>query len=50
MFLASINAAVRRWLAYHRTVAALRALDTRELDDLGIRRSEIPLAAARAVR
>ncbi|MCA0422025.1 MAG: DUF1127 domain-containing protein [Proteobacteria bacterium] len=50
MFLASINAAVRRWIAYRRTVAALRALDTRELADLGIARANIPAVAARAVK
>lgn len=50
MFLASINAAVRRWIAYHRTVNALRSLDTRELADLGITRMNIPAVAARAVK
>lgn len=32
---------IRRWKAYNQTVRELSALDTRQLNDLGISRSDI---------
>lgn len=37
----------KNWRSYRRTVAELGALSNRELDDLGISRSEIPHVARR---
>lgn len=39
---------IKNWRSYRRTVAELGALSNRELDDLGINRSEIPHIAKRA--
>jgi uncharacterized protein YjiS (DUF1127 family) len=36
------------WRSYRRTVTELGALSNRELDDLGITRSDIPFIAKRA--
>ena len=38
----------KNWRSYRRTVTELGALSNRELDDLGITRSEIPFIAKRA--
>jgi uncharacterized protein YjiS (DUF1127 family) len=38
----------RDWRAYRRTINELSALSTRELNDLGITRSDIPFIARRS--
>lgn len=38
----------REWRSYRRTITELSALSNRELDDLGISRSDIPFVARRA--
>ena len=38
----------KNWRYYRRTMSELGALSNRELDDLGINRSEIPFIAKRA--
>ncbi len=38
----------KNWRSYRRTMSELGALSNRELDDLGINRSEIPYIAKRA--
>ena len=38
----------RQWRSYRRTVNELSTLTTRELDDLGICRSDIPFVARNA--
>ena len=38
----SMTDSFRRWRTYRRTVNELSSLTTRELDDLGISRAEIP--------
>jgi len=37
----------RNWRSYRKTITELGALSNRELDDLGINRSEIPSIAKR---
>ena len=49
MFLATLLAAVRKWLRYFGSVDALSRLSDRELDDLGIVRSDIRAVASHAV-
>jgi uncharacterized protein YjiS (DUF1127 family) len=39
-----------RWRRYNRTLAELKGLSNRELDDLGIGRSDIARVAREAVR
>lgn len=39
---------IKNWRSYRKTVAELGALSNRELDDLGIHRSEIPYIAKRS--
>jgi uncharacterized protein YjiS (DUF1127 family) len=41
MFITSILSAVHRWLRYRETLRELSRLSHRELDDLGIHRSDI---------
>jgi uncharacterized protein YjiS (DUF1127 family) len=41
MFLTTLLANIRSWLRYRETVRELSRLSNRELDDLGINRSEI---------
>lgn len=41
MFITSILSAVHRWLRYRNTLQELSRLTDRELNDLGIRRSDI---------
>ncbi|MBL4726450.1 MAG: DUF1127 domain-containing protein [Rhizobiaceae bacterium] len=38
----------RQWRSYRRTVNELNTLTTRELDDLGISRGDIPFVARKA--
>ena len=45
MFLSSILSAVNRWLRYRATVRQLAGLTDRELDDIGISRSDIASVA-----
>jgi uncharacterized protein YjiS (DUF1127 family) len=45
---ASLKSRFRVWRAYRRTCRELDALDTRELDDMGIARWQIPEIARRA--
>ncbi len=45
MFLSSLLAGINRWLRYHETVRELSSLSDRELDDLGINRSDIRAVA-----
>jgi uncharacterized protein YjiS (DUF1127 family) len=47
MFITSILAAVHRWLRYRGTLQELSRLTDRELNDLGIHRSDIPGVAWR---
>jgi uncharacterized protein YjiS (DUF1127 family) len=48
MFLSSILSAVHRWLRYRETLRELSRLSDRELNDLGIHRSDIPGVAWRS--
>ena len=48
MFLSALLAAVQNWLRYYGSVDALSRLSDRELDDLGIGRSDIRAVASRA--
>jgi uncharacterized protein YjiS (DUF1127 family) len=45
MFLSSILAGINRWLRYRETVRQLSGLTDRELNDLGISRSDISAVA-----
>ena len=45
MFLSSLLAGLNRWLRYRETLRELASLSDRQLDDLGISRSDIPSAA-----
>ncbi len=45
MFLSTIIAGIHRWLRYRETVRQLSGLADRELNDLGIHRSDIPAIA-----
>jgi uncharacterized protein YjiS (DUF1127 family) len=47
MFLSSLLAAFHRWLRYRNTLQELSRLTDRELNDLGIHRSDIPGVAWR---
>ncbi len=47
MFLPALLAAIQRWLRYNASVDALSCLSDRELDDLGISRSDIRAVAWR---
>lgn len=44
-WLGAIVRTFSNWIAYRRTVGALNALSDRELDDIGVARSEIPHVA-----
>jgi len=44
----NIVGSFKNWRSYRRTVSELGALSNRELDDLGITRSDIPFIAKRA--
>ncbi len=47
MFLSTLIAGFNRWLRYRETVRELSGLTNRELNDLGIRRSDITAVARR---
>lgn len=47
MFLPTLLAAVQRWLRYYASVDTLSCLSDRELDDFGIKRSDIRAVAWR---
>ncbi len=47
--LTTLKIRFHNWLAYRRTYRELAALDTRELDDMGIARWQIPYIARRAI-
>lgn len=46
--LTTLKARFNSWLAYRRTCRELDALDSRELDDMGIARWQIPEIARRS--
>ena len=45
MFLSTLLAGINRWIRYRDTVRQLSALTDRELNDLGIHRSDISAVA-----
>jgi uncharacterized protein YjiS (DUF1127 family) len=47
MLLSTILSAIQRWLRYRDTLRELSRLSDRQLDDLGIHRSDIPGVAWR---
>lgn len=47
MLLSNILSAIYRWLRYRDTIRELSRLSDRQLDDLGIHRSDIPGVAWR---
>lgn len=50
MNLTNVTSAVSRWRNYRRTVEALKSLDQRELNDLGIGQWQIEDVARKAAR